>query len=322
MPGVDNTYQGREEKLRMVREESYGSLPGSPSWQDMPFRGDGVGLGGSREHFRPDLNVGAGDQADQVVVVHRETPDGALTTLPFPETAAFLLDAGLERDTDGDLFSYQAEHYTPTDPRRYTGLVVNTLTITVSGTGDGDVEFDLDWMGRSEEADDNISASDVDYESNITLVPFMYRDAALYLQGEQVSDIDEFTLTIENDLAEGPVVGDRRGYIEAQGRDISLELTKVHHNDGFRQAARDGLTVAFEAHFSHPVTGAIMNFEIPRLFVPSTEEDRTPSQLVKESPTMEAARDVEAGYDIKWAVDTGPTTTTWAEPTTTTDYFN
>jgi len=321
MPGIDNTFQGREEKFRMVREDSYGTLPGSPTWQDVPYLEDGLDLGGAREHYRPDLNVGVGHQADQVVIPHRDTPDGALTTLPFPEIAGMLLDAGLERDPDGDLYSYQAEHYTPVDPRRYTGLVVNTLTITATGTGDGDVQFELDFMGRSQEADDSIAQSDFDYEASLTLVPFMFRDASLYLQDEEVADIEEWTLTVENDLAEGPIIGDHRGYIEAQGRSISLEMTKVHHNDGFRQAARDGLTVVFEADFSHP-NGHYMSIKIPRLFVPETSEDDTPSTLVKESPTMEAARDSEYGYDIDWGVDLGPTTTTVADITTTSSYFS
>jgi len=311
---------------RCAHDAAYGAVPGAPDWVWVPLLGDGMKTKATAPRYVPPTNYSA-DFRRHVAIHDRLVVGGTITTLLWPEIGDYLLDMALDRNAVPaspiyqDLSQYVIEHHTPPDPRRNRGCVCNRLTLTATGTGDNDVQVALDMLGRDEV---EVGLEVPDY-SGITPAPFMFGHAEIQIDSIHVMDIEQFTLTVENNISEAPFV-----YVDALGvavrahaianqRVISLALTELNNDDRFNQAIRAGHDVTFQALFRHP-NHDIFQLILPSCYIEESEENGDPTVQAKESPTLQA-RVAESGTyegeDIVYGVDVGPATTTLAEVTTT-----
>lgn len=312
MPGLDGANMIYDRSLRASVEETFGTVHSSPSWTPLPILGDGFKLGLTVQWFRPETNLGG--YRRKVSIPNQQEIGGAHTVLAYPSVVDFYMAAALSRDADGDLDSYTLDYYNPQDPRRFLGCVINSLALRVEGTGDGAVQFEADWWAKLVERAGTLESDTVDYGS-LEDVPFMFRDASLKIEGSAVTDVTEFTLSVENNLSRGPYADPGGGkvlgaasWLFPGGRDITLELTKVNLNDILQTAMRYGDEITFEASFVHPETGALFQFSLPMLQPESVDESVSRDEPTMENTTLTAVTD-DSDNDIYWGYDSSPTTT-------------
>lgn len=340
MPGIQGTpHPGVRRHARFCREANFGVIPGAPDWVPAPVMEDGFKLKATSEPFAPDTNFG-GDHQLHLAIQHKQEVAGDFATLAWPQVICPLLHMALDRQADLDLWSYSFDYYTPSDPRRYLGVVAERLVLAISGTGDNDFRATAGLRAQQEQENDALSEGDFDY-SGIHRVPFMHGHAELQLRTVPVTDVEAYTITIENEVAIGPfrrmagVTHAVVAYLWGLQRRITLDLTKVNNNDAMNDAIRSGGTLSFEASFFHPLAH-VLQFQFPMLVVPESDEDGTPSQLAKETPRLMAIVPPDGSLEMIWTCDLatggtstllpltttlGPTTTavpTTEEPTTTT----
>lgn len=298
--------------LRVATESTYGEAAGSPTWTFLPILGDGYKLMASRPAYQPDTNVEGYQRT--IAIQHSQEVEGTHTMLAWPSVVSTVLDAAMSRDADDDLTSYTHDFYSPAAARRILGAKVEQLAINVSGTGDADVQLETTWRGQKEE---KASVVEGDFDaSGIGKVPFMFRDAVVQLDGSTVTEVQEFSITIENALAQGPLTGGYIAYLIAGGRDVSVELTQVQEDEVLRETLRNGEMVSFNAYFEHP-EGHTLELRCPALRVTEDEESTSRDEPTTESPTLEALS-ISGHDDFEYAVNgTVPTPTTAAIGTPT-----
>lgn len=314
-------HHARDRHLRICREDVFGVCPDAPQWLSVPVLGDGFKLKAAAPRYFPDTAMSGSVRTvgltDWLIV------EGSFTTPAWVELAGALLAMALHRDPNGDLSSYTLDFYTPADPRRILGAVAETLTIVAGGAGPADVRLTLGLRAKTEEANPALQPEDFDY-SGISLVPFAFGDARIELDTVRVTDVQEFRVRVDNNVARGPYLCPGEGapgvvaYLIAGARAISLTLTALSNDTRFNSAIRNGGTVSFEADLYHP-SGHLMQIKLPVLAPETNPESarRTGGAPATEAPTLQAVADT-AGRDIIWAVDPGPTTTTLAPLTTST----
>ncbi len=305
--------------------DEYGATPSPLNWTWVPLLGDGMKLKATSPRYVPPTNFGE-DYRRHVAVHHRQVVEGDITTLLWPEVTQLLLDMALRRVVAAganyqDLYGHVIEHHTPVDPRRHYGVVANGMRLVATGTGDNDVVLTLSCIGQREES---VGVQSPDY-SGITPSPFMLAHATIEIDSAVVSDVDAFTLTVDNDVRDAPLEWNNaagaavRAFSIADMRTVTLALTKLDNHARFNQAIRQGNNITFEALFRHP-DGHILEIILPSLYVEESEEDGSPDTQAKVSPTLVArAADsgLYAGEDIVYGVDLGPVTSTLADITTT-----
>jgi len=333
MPGP-RSHGGWRRHIRIARnaaDDAYGALPGALDWQGLPLIDNGMSVKATAARYTPVTNYG-GDFRRHVAVHHTQIVEGDITTLLWPELTQYLFDMALLRVADGaspnnqDVYGHVIDHYTPDDPRRYYGAAVNTLSLACSGTGDNDAQLTLSMVAQREVENDALAETDPDY-SDLTMVPFMAGHAKLVIDGVTHIDVEQWTLTVENNIGDAPFIwsGDAlmavRAHAIANLREVTLDLTSLNNDDRYNESIRDGSTVSFQATFTHP-DGHIFQIILPSLYAEESPEDGTPDKQAVEAPKMiaqAAAAGTYEGEDIVYAVDLGPTTTTLAPITTTTE---
>ncbi len=331
MPGI-RSHGGWRRMQRMCvvdAHSAYGAVPGAPGWIYMPRLGDGMGLKATAPRYMPDTEMGG--YRRRVGIHHRLEVRGDLTTLLFPDTAGLLLDMALLRvvtagDDFQDIYQHVLDEFTPEDPRRYTGVVADTLRIEASGTDDGEVQITLGLIARDEarEASLDEATFNTAYDA-LELVPFMHGHSELTLDGVLVTDVERWAIDVSNNVQTGPLAQQVGGvsvisYATANKREITLELTELNNDRRFNEAIRNGAPLTFQSVFTHPL-GHIMQFILPRLVVEESDEDGTPNAQAKEAPRMialEADGGTHEGHDILWGVDLAAGGTTTMAPLTTT----
>ena len=334
MPGLTGAHSGRKRHARLVAEETYGAVPGGPSWSPIPYLGDGFKIEATSEPFEADTNYGGG--IDSVVnIQHKQDVAGDLTTLLWPQILGALLDAALARDGNDDLPSFAWQHYTPIETRQFVGCAARTLRLQVNRTEGADAQLTIGWLGQQESVVTGVTPGDFDY-SGIDQRPFMGCDVAMIqVNGAESYDVDQFTVNVDNVMEAGPYWPKTNPaqrvihHIEVGDRTISIDLTRMHRSAQFNAARRAATTLSFYARFTHPL-GHVFELRLPRLVVPGSSEDGTPSRVARETPRLLARGTVEGGDAIEYGVDlaAGGTTTvggymttaapaTTAEPTTT-----
>lgn len=326
MPGAPgNTHFNWRRLVAIAEEAVFGTDPGGgpdgAGWTFVPILADGFKLKAESPRFRPDTNILGVQQA--IAVHHQMVVAGSLTTLAFPQIITVLSDMALVRDaTADDLSSYTLDYFTPPDPRSYLGTVAENMSVRVAGTGDADVQLDMGLRAQQEVEDDALAEADFTYTGDT--IPFMFRDARIFVDGVLVTNIDEFTLTIENNVAQGPMRrlvgpdGIARGcvdYLVAGRRLVTLDLTRLNYNDEFNEVIRDGGSLSFQARFIHPL-GHNWEIQLPHVVFESSDETTSGEEPTKEAPTGFALA-VSPDPDVVFEVDLGPTTST-LEPLTTT----
>ncbi len=322
MPGLaGNPHHNYDRHLRLAIEETFGVVdPTTPDWNVIPILGDGYKLFAESPRYFPEVNFGGWRR--QVGIHYMHDLAGPHTMLAWPAATCYMLSAALDRDADGDLYSYTHDYYTPTDPRRSLGCVVETLAIRVMGSGDSDVQIETAWRGQRQAKNDALAVTDYDY-SGLAAVPWMFRDAVLRIEAAVVIDIAEFTLNVNNNVEAGPNTGGYTAFLEAGRRFISLDLNKCNLDDDKNALIRAGGTMSFEAIFTHPL-GHILQIQLPYLAVETSDESVSETEVSKETPLLQALS--TEGNDIIWGcdlVDDGtttiaPLTSTTEAPTTST----
>jgi len=330
MPGI-RSHGGwrRMQRIRRVAAHSaYGTVAGG-AWYYIPRLGDGQKLKATAPRYTPDTEYGGFRR--RVAIHHRFEVRGDFTGLMYPESALFLMDMALLRvGTAGndyeDIYQHVMDVFTPEDPRRYTGVIADTIRIRGSGTGDGEIQVTLGLIARSEAREASLDEATFEAAYDLlSLVPFMHGHARLYLNSALVTDVEDWTIEVNNNAAMGPLTFQAAGhsyisYAKANKRAITLALSELNNSDDFNAAIRSGVEMTFQVLATHP-DGHIMQIILPRLAVEESDEDGTPSAQAKEAPRMialEADSGIYEGEDIVYAVDLAAGGTTMLEMITTT----
>jgi len=231
---------------------------------------------------------------------------GRIEVLAWPEATGYLLDGALERDANHDVQSYCVDYFTPPDPRRCLGVVVERLLIRADRES---VALLLETRAWKEQENDALAEDDFDY-SALTPTPFRLRDAAITLDGSGLTDVGEFAIVVDNAVDAGPSAGGYVAFLIAGSRSVSLEVAKLDNADDFNAAIRSGATLSFAAAFTHP-EGHGMTLELPRLHVERSDEDGQPSRVARSRTALQATTD-ESGVDLSYQVNLAAATTTTA----------
>ncbi len=313
---------GQSRGIRIAQEDTWGTVAAAPSWTTVPYLDNGFTLKATSPLWRPKTNIGTFRQSinlKNAMVVG----GGDLRTLPIPDYLGLLLDMALLRNPadNWDLYPYTIDHYTPADPRRYLGAVAERLEIAATGDENGAVLLTLGLRARQEAENNSLAFADCDYDG--TTVPFMFKDARLItLEGMELTDVEAFTIRVDNNLsgdlyryAAGADLA-LLGYLLANKRTVTVELTKLDQRERINDAIRAGTNMSFHVRFTHPA-GHIWEIQIPNMIPPESPEDGTPDQPAKANPRFDVGTDAN-GDDIVCELDLGPPTTTLAGLTTTT----
>jgi len=292
---VTGVHQGARRHVRACREATWGQCPPSPQWHCIPVFADGYTVKAADRKLRPRTLVGGWQRS--VHLSYLQVVEGRWSALLYPEVAEFLLDMALER-TGGQLHSYCVDHYTPPDPRRHLGCMVESARLECSGRGSA-VLWHMALRGRQEQENDALSEEDFDY-SGLTPVPFCFQGATLQMDASPVGDVEACTITVRNNLRAGPSSGGLLAYLIAGQRAVSLELTKLNDSDLFNAAIRSGGTLSFSAVLSHP-SGWELGIQLPRLYVDESAEPAMPGALVTSRTRLEAGVD-ESGVDMSYTL--------------------
>ncbi len=294
-PEGTDIHQGARRHVRACQEATWGQCPPSPDWRCVPVFGDGYTVKAADPKVRPGTLVGGWKRS--VHLSYLQAVAGRWTMLLYPEVAEFLLDMALKRTGD-ELHSYCLDHYTPPDPRRHLGCMVESARLECGGRG-GAVLWRMALRGKLEQENDALSEGDFDY-SGLTPVPFRFQGAVVELNASPVGDVEAFTITVRNNLRLGPARGGCLAYLCAGQRAVSLELIKLNDSDVFNSAIRAGGTLSFSAVLSHP-SGRKLTIELPRLYVDESTERALPCALVRSRTRLEAAVD-QSGVDVSYVV--------------------
>ena len=302
-------HRGWRRHMRWAREASWGQLPPLPAWISVPIQSGRMGLGTAADLFQPDTAFKGWKR--NALLRERQVVTGRVEVAAWPEVTGLLLDAALERDSSPaaasyqDLFSYAIDFFTPPDGRRYLGVMVDRLQI---GAAEGEVLLRLWLRAWKEEANASLQETDFSY-ANITPAPFRLRDAAITFAGGAVTDVEAFTIAVDNDLQPGPNAAGRDAFLTACSRTVSLELTKLHNSDALNDAIRDGGSLSFAATFTHPAGHQLM-LQTPVLYAARNSEPADPMHAARSRALLEAVTD-GAGNDLIYQLDlAGATTTT------------
>ncbi len=320
MPGAEGSvHLGAHRHVRFCRETAFGECPAVPTWFSCPIIENGFTLKATSPRYWPNTNYG-GDFRRHVAVHHQLEVTGDMLTLLWPELTEHLLRMCLDRDDDEDVYSHCLDHYTPADPRRYLGAVVERMTLAFDGTGAGDIRLTHTLRAKLEEENDALVAGDFDY-SAVSAVPFMFASAEFRRNGHLIADLETGTITVENNVLAGPkrrttgITLGTHAHLLAQQRAISFESEELNNDDLHNEAIRDGGYFSLDVRLHHP-DGHYAQIQLPRMVIEESAEDGTPDQIAKQSPRFEALAG-PSGDDIIWGVDLGPATTTLAPITTT-----
>jgi len=293
---LEQIHTDRHRHLRLCREDVWGSCPDEPDWHSLPFVRGGYTVRARPVHFRPDSSYGGFRRTACLRSVTEVF--GAVVTHLWPDRAELLLGMALDR-IDGRLQSYCADHYTPPDPRRCLGLMVDTFRMEATGTA-GDVKVLMALRGRAEEARPGLTEDEFDYGS-LGAVPFRLDRATVRLDGAELSGIEAFALTVDNALATGPSLCGAPAFLAAGPRTVALELLQPHDSPVLDDALRDGGPLGFEATLSHPL-GYVLTFELPVLHAEGIEENGPPGDLVRAGVRLVASTD-DQGIDLAWSLN-------------------
>ena len=301
MPGPDGqVHRGWRRQTRWALESSWGELPAEPEWLSVPIQDGAMGLATTVLPYEaPGLYGGL-----KRTVLLREglAAAGRVVTLAWPQVTEYLLDAALARVADPesadyqDLSSYSVDFYTPSDPRRFSGAVVEELELRAEPRA---AAFALTLRAWKEESNAGLSANDFDYAA-LSPAPFRLRGAQVSINTVAVADVEAFTLTVRSDVREGPSAGGLPAFLIAGRRTVRLDLAKLDASSVFGDALRDGTTLSFAASFSHP-EGHTLTLSAPALHAAQSEELAPPERVARVRPRLVAATD-GAGCDVSYEV--------------------
>jgi len=293
-PAQSDPHLGSRRHVRACREQTWGVCPPLPDWLCVPVLGDGYHLRLTDARFRPDTMIGGWKRT--IHLSHYRQLSGRWLVELHPSLTEFLLEVLLDR-TVTDLPSYCIDYYTPSDPRRHLGCVAER-GVLVAEAGHP-ARLILSMRGRNETANASLAESDFNY-ADLTPVPFCLHHAEVLLDGDPVTDVESFVLTVNNNLVSGPNIGGTVAWFLAAQRAVGLELVSLDDSDTFNVAVRDGGTLSFSAEFSH-AEGHSLSLSLPVLYV-ETNRERAPTEaLARSLPVTEVGVD-ESGNDIAWSV--------------------
>jgi hypothetical protein len=290
-----NWHYARRRHLRICREEVWGECPERPAWLTVPVFGDGFKLKATSPHFSPGSAFGGYRRTVQLGYVRQVA--GEFVSLAWPQTAAVLLEMTLERDAI-DLHSYCMDYYSPADPRRCLGVMVDQLQMSARPPR-WDVVFRLGLKARTEGASPALLESDFDY-AGLSPVPLRFERASVSLNGTPMTDVEAFSVQVQNNLEEGPNRGGAVGFLIAGCRAVSLDLTMLDDSDAINDAIRNDGAMSFQATLTHP-EGHTLALSLPALHPQTNPEEAEPGQLARGLVHMEAGTDSQ-GNDITYAL--------------------
>jgi len=306
MPGgPTGTHLGSRMHYRMCAESTWGSLPGAPAWYQIPNLDNGLTVRSKTPRYRPNTNWGGFRQ--KLHIRHQYQLSGDMTVEYRPTNADFLLDWALERNADtDDLGSCSLQRYAPHLELQQVGLVVDSLTLEATGES-GVFTGRMSVRGKEETEITSLSYGDFDYDG-LEMEPFMFQHAVLEIpDGTTVTDVEQFSISIQNNLYIGPYNNRLVTSLIAQSRAIELTLSKLACNDDYFDAKNSDSTLSFVATFTHP-EGDTLVLTLPALYCDEDEEDETPNQVAKGAPKLMAGID-GSGDDITYNVTQTTTTT-------------
>ncbi len=284
-----NWHYPERRHLRICAEGEWGACPAEPSWHAVPVRPDGFGVRAERPYFRPEGLFTGFRPSIQLPLAPEVT--GTFGAPLYPEAAELLLGMGLDRQ-DGEPGSYCLDLYTPADPRRILGAVADRLVLGATGEG---LTLELGLIAAEEIPNDSLVEGEFDY-SYLSPMPFALRRARVTVDGDALSSVERFSLTVENNVAAGPKGPDRICFLAGGRREVTVVLEKLDNTDRFSSAVRSGEGFSLEAEFSHPL-GHALTVSLPALRAESNQESAAADRLARAATRARATTD-GSGVDV------------------------
>lgn len=233
-------------------EATWGTINDTPSWLGLPIDECGV---------RPENIVDVQDKYTGIIDmlyadVTGQDLAGTMTTQVWPDNASLLFNMGLQRTADEDLYSWSMEAYDASEAEylRWLGLMCNTFTITCN-SADKKLRLTYDWIGKSE-----TTTSSFSIPTFPSAASFEIGDCAFTVDGNSETRIEEFTITVNNNLAPSDARDSSRfrQYVDGGRRTVELTFTySPQMTTKPRTLVRDrDASQTFQALFNYPGVGS------------------------------------------------------------------
>lgn len=218
---------------------------------------DEFSVGMENEAAQQDKHTGEID--DVFVDVVAQTLLGTMVTQIWPDnTAVMLALAGLPRESDFDLKSFTMEFFDIAQAEyiTQTGLKADSVEISASGD-DPKLKFSYDLIGQKE-----VTRASFSKPSLPSTPSFEFHDGAFTIGGTLETNIEEFTISISNNLRPSPPKDASRNikWLDAGRRQI--EMSWVMRTDSTLASNYINLvrtrdrSLSFVAAFDYPGTGS------------------------------------------------------------------
>jgi len=276
---------GAMQKLRFVEEETWGSLPGSPSYIGLPISEDGYTLGLRGGYHFPAVKIGS-YQRKYSAAVGRNL-EGSLLVGVWPELAQYLFDFALGRDENGELPSYAFEFSSPgVEAKRHLGCKVDTLTISSAAASPG-LQLAFDLIGKAEEEITDFSAPSIPAG-----VPFVFQHATFEIDGEGSEGVEAFSIEVANNLTRGPHGSELSiAYLLAGLEVVTGTATVLYDRSTYNEHIRQASQGSFKAIFTHPAGGSPVPqivIYLPQIVLTSAPEAGGPGDIIRQTLNFEA----------------------------------
>lgn len=225
------TAQGSRHEYSFVTEVTYGTTPGSPTMRRLRNTGGGLNL--NKEQYQS-----AEMRADRQIVSHRHGPRQGLGTIPFElsygsfddllESAMFGAWATnvLKAGTTQKSFTIERRFTDISQYLRYTGCIVNTMSLTIPNTGIVTGEFGF--FAK----DMNTSGTSLGTPTDVTTnEPFVAAGGTLTEGGSPFAAVTALSINLENGVGPNFAVGSNLTRDPSYGKSMVTGTLEAYFED-------------------------------------------------------------------------------------------
>jgi Phage tail tube protein len=225
------TAQGSRHEYAYVAEVTYGTTPGSPAMKRIRNTGGGLNL--TKEQYQS-----AEMRADRQLVSHRHGPRQGLGNIPFElsygafddllESALFgtwttnVLKAGVTQKA----FTIERRFTDIAQYMRYTGCIVNTLSLTIPNTGIVTGEMGIFAKDMTASGTSLGTPTDV-----ATAEPFVSAGGTLNEGGSPIAIVTALSLSLENGVGPNFSVGSNLTRDPSYGKSMVTGSLEAYFED-------------------------------------------------------------------------------------------
>jgi hypothetical protein len=296
MTALTGSHTARETRFRLACEAAYGLLPDTPEWHFLPLAPGDRGLSGVLDVERTPQTPTATAKSSHAGAAHVA---GRIACPGLPASAEQILDLALARGPGGEPISWTADVYSPDDPTRLTGLVVDELEWTVHTRGS---ELAVAVLGRSEQPKADLSPADFG-DPPSDLAPYTLRGAQVTAGGSALAGVREVALHVRNAVRPGPAEVSTSGalrpaWMSAGRRTVTVRLRYLAAGGVFRALQRSGQSFALVAALPNAM-GRLLTVQLPAVYCRSVRPVKDTGGPAERRAELLAVADTN-GTDISW----------------------